>query len=71
VVIHAHPDDVPALERHVSTFGMPPERVTITADPGRMRGSLCFKSDFGELDGELGPQLDRLADAIRQELGAG
>lgn len=71
VAIHAHPDDVAALQRHVATFGMPPERIAVMADPSRQRGSLRFTSDFGELDGEIGPQLDRLAEAIRQELGAG
>ncbi|MFW5740919.1 MAG: FliH/SctL family protein [Myxococcota bacterium] len=70
VSIYAHPDDVAALERHVATFGMPPERILIVPDPARTRGSLRFTSDFGELDGALGPQLDRLAEAIRQELGA-
>jgi flagellar biosynthesis/type III secretory pathway protein FliH len=71
VTIHAHPDDVAALERQCATFGMPPERIVIVPDGERSPGSLRFTSDFGELDGELGPQLDRLAEAIRQELGAG
>jgi len=70
VTIHANPDDVAALERHCATFGMPPERIVVVPDAERSRGCLRFKSDFGELDGELGPQLDRLAEAIRQELGA-
>jgi flagellar biosynthesis/type III secretory pathway protein FliH len=70
VIIHAHPEDVPSLERHVATYGMPPERVQIQADPDRKRGCLRFVSDFGELDGDIGPQLDRLVDVIRQELGA-
>ena len=70
VTIYAHPEDVAALERHIATFGMPPERILIAPDEGRERGSLRFVSDFGELDGAIGPQLDRLADTIRQELGA-
>lgn len=69
VSIYAHPDDVEALERHIATFGMPPERVLVVPDESRERGSLRFTSDFGELDGAVGPQLDRLADAVRQELG--
>ena len=71
VTIHAHPDDVPALEEHLATFGLPPERVCVVPDEERGRGCLRFKSDFGELDGDIGPQLDRLADAIRQELRPG
>jgi flagellar biosynthesis/type III secretory pathway protein FliH len=70
VIIHAHPEDVPSLERHVTTYGMPPERIQIQPDPDRKRGCLRFVSDFGELDGDIGPQLDRLVDVIRQELGA-
>ncbi|HNS95457.1 MAG TPA: FliH/SctL family protein [Polyangiaceae bacterium] len=69
VVIHAHPHDVPMLTKHVTTFGMPPERIEIRADDSRQRGSLRFMSDLGELDGELAPQLDRLVEVIRQELG--
>lgn len=68
VTIHANPDDVAALERNIATFGMPPERIQVVSDPTRDRGSLRFASDFGELDGELGPQLDRLEGAIRHEL---
>ncbi len=70
VTIHAHPTDAVALSRNVATFGMPSERIVIAEDTSRERGSLRFTSEFGELDGELGPQLDRLVEAIRQDLRA-
>ena len=70
ITMHAHPDDVVALEDHIDAFGMPPEQIQIVADRNRKRGCLRFVSDFGEIDGDLGLQLDRLAEAIQQSLGA-
>jgi len=68
VVIHAHPSDVPSLQEHLATFGIPPERIRLESDPERQRGNLRFESDLGELDGALAPQLDRLAEALRRGL---
>ena len=70
VVIHAHPSDTAALQDHLATFGMPPERLRIEPDPELKPGNLRFRSELGELDADLAPQLDRLAEALRRELGA-
>jgi len=70
IVVHAHPEDVSPLRENVGAFGIPPDRIEILSDSSRSRGCLRFVSDCGDLDGDLVVQLDRLAEAIRQELGA-
>jgi flagellar assembly protein FliH/type III secretion protein L len=67
VTLGAHPDDVPLLERALGTQDLAVP-VLVVVDPGRRRGSLRLETDLGTLDAELAPQLDRLAEKLREAL---
>jgi flagellar biosynthesis/type III secretory pathway protein FliH len=40
----------------------------ISPDPARPRGSLRFETEIGTLDADVAPQLDRLAERLREAL---
>ena len=67
VTLAAHPDDVPLLERALAAHEATPP-VLVVVDTARQRGSLRLETDLGTLDAELAPQLDRLADKLREAL---
>jgi flagellar biosynthesis/type III secretory pathway protein FliH len=67
VTLAAHPDDVPLLERAIAAGELTPP-VLVVADPKRQRGSLRLDTELGTLDAELAPQLDRLAEKLREAL---
>src|SRR5262249_19126950 len=68
VTIVAHPDDTPAPQRALADGGL--DHVTrVVASAARTRGSLRFETDIGTLDGDIAPQLDRLARRLREVLG--
>jgi len=67
VALAAHPDDVPLLERALASEDLA-THVVVIVDPARGRGSLRLDTDLGTLDAELAPQLDRLAEKIREAL---
>jgi flagellar assembly protein FliH len=65
ITIIAHPADVAELERALR--GAQREHVTrIEPDARRARGNLRFETDIGVLDADLAPQLDRLAQRLRE-----
>lgn len=65
ITIVAHPADVVELERALG--GAQREHVTrIVPDAGRARGNLRFETDIGILDADIAPQLDRLAQRLRE-----
>jgi flagellar biosynthesis/type III secretory pathway protein FliH len=66
LTLSAHPDDVPLLERALARQELAP--VVLVADPGRARGSVRLDTELGSLDAELAPQLDRLAQKLREAL---
>jgi len=67
VILVAHPDDAPELERALERGEL--ERVTrVVRNPERARGSLRLETEIGILDAGLAPQLDRLAVALRTSL---
>jgi flagellar biosynthesis/type III secretory pathway protein FliH len=68
-VIVAHPDDAAVLERSLPWVGVTTGAVTVKADPSRGRGSLRIETEAGVLDGDLAPQLERLALKLRESLG--
>jgi flagellar biosynthesis/type III secretory pathway protein FliH len=68
-VIVAHPEDAAVLERSLPGVGLAMDAIQITPDPTRSRGSLRVETDIGVLDGDIGPQLERLALKIRESLG--
>lgn len=67
IVIVAHPDDVPFLRASLEA-GRLNHVAQITENSARSRGSLRFETELGTLDAEIAPQLDRLADRLRQAL---
>ncbi len=54
--IRMHPEDIPAIERHLETLGMP-ARLEVVADPSLERGALLFETSRGQLDASIGTQL--------------
>ena len=67
VRIEAHPDDVGALQEHLSLLGTVPV-ASVTADATIERGCLRLRTDLGTIDANLTLQLDRLARALRDAL---
>jgi flagellar biosynthesis/type III secretory pathway protein FliH len=70
ITLAAHPDDVPLLERALAAQDVTPP-VLVVVDPNRRRGNLRLETDLGTLDAELAPQLDRLAEKLREALAHG
>jgi flagellar biosynthesis/type III secretory pathway protein FliH len=70
ITLAAHPDDVPLLERALAAQELTPP-VLVVVDPNRRRGNLRLETDLGTLDAELAPQLDRLAEKLREALAHG
>ena len=68
VKIHAHPDDIAELRDNIASLGLEPQTLSFVAAPQRARGHLMFETDIGVLDAELGPQLQRLGQRIRESL---
>jgi flagellar biosynthesis/type III secretory pathway protein FliH len=67
LTLAVHPDDVPHLEHALATQALPPP-VTVVADATRRPGSVRLDTELGSLDAELSPQLDRLAQKLREAL---
>lgn len=65
VTIKAHPDDVVALKAASLGDLLEGKAVDIVVDESRGLGCLRIETDIGVLDGDLGPQLDRLVAALR------
>jgi flagellar biosynthesis/type III secretory pathway protein FliH len=70
IEIAAHPEDVPLLAKELELASVE-QTVRIVPDPARSRGSLRFDTELGNLDAELGPQLDRLAKKLRASISHG
>jgi flagellar biosynthesis/type III secretory pathway protein FliH len=68
VVIEACPLDVEALRSHVEEIGLPAAAIEIRAETSLSRGSLRLTTNLGTLDAQLTPQLERLAEALRDAL---
>lgn len=68
--IVAHPVDAQQLVAHAADLGLSENAVKITADSARPRGNLRIETEFGVLDAELAPGLERLADKLHQLLRA-
>ncbi|MEZ4223443.1 MAG: FliH/SctL family protein [Polyangiaceae bacterium] len=69
IKIHAHPEDAAVLRADLHRLGVDPSAVTFVEAPSRVRGHLLLETDIGVLDAELGPQLQRLGQRIRESLG--
>lgn len=70
IQVVAHPEDARLLAEELHQLGLPVECLQVTGDARRQRGSLRLVTDVGELDAELGPQLARLAERLRESLEA-
>lgn len=70
LTIAAHPDDVPLLERALAAGELSPP-LLVVVDRERRRGSLRLDTDIGTLDAELAPELERLAEKLREALARG
>lgn len=68
IVIEAHPDDVPALENALGTLAPHAETVRVVPLATRLPHSLRIVTDVGVLDADLSPQLERLAQKLREAL---
>ncbi|MCC6215494.1 MAG: hypothetical protein IT376_11560 [Polyangiaceae bacterium] len=69
VRVVAHPEDAALLSGDVARLGVPGGAIEIVASAARERGSVRLETDVGVIDGELAPQLARLASALRAALG--
>jgi flagellar assembly protein FliH/type III secretion protein L len=67
-VIVAHPDDAAELGPRLGELGFNARAISLRSDPARPRGSLRIETEIGVLDGELAPQLARLAAKLRERL---
>ena len=67
VRIDAHPDDVLGLQQHLALLQIA-QVASISPDATLQRGSLRLHTDLGTIDAQLGPQLERLARALRDAL---
>jgi type III secretion system HrpE/YscL family protein len=66
--LHAHPDDATLLGEALAEFD-PDGRVhAIDADPTLNRGDLRLDTDVGIVHAEVGVQIERLAERLRQVL---
>ncbi len=68
IVIEAHPDDVSALEAVLATLAPHAETVRVVSVAARAPSSLKIVTDVGVLDADLSPQLERLAQKLRETL---
>ena len=64
--IEASPEDVPALETILADLGQGIAAVEPASELAR--GSLVVHTELGRIDARLGPQLTRLAEALREAL---
>lgn len=71
VLIVASPDDATVLAQQKAALGLEHAEIEVQAEPSLSRGSLRLKTDLGNLDADLAPQLDRLVAALRDGLRAG
>jgi flagellar biosynthesis/type III secretory pathway protein FliH len=69
VVLVAHPEDAAVLARSLEDLGLSADQASVRGDATRSRGSVRIETEAGALDGELAPQLERLALKIRETLG--
>jgi flagellar biosynthesis/type III secretory pathway protein FliH len=67
VHIEAHPDDLGALEHHLSLLTIK-DVASLKSNATLERGSLRLHTDLGTIDAHLRPQLERLAAALRDAL---
>ncbi len=67
VHIEAHPDDLGALEHHLSLLTIR-HVASLKSDATLERGSLRLRTDLGTIDAHIRPQLERLAAALRDAL---
>jgi flagellar biosynthesis/type III secretory pathway protein FliH len=67
-VIEASPLDADALRSHLLELGLAASALEIRIDPQLSRGSLRVHTNLGTLDVQLTPQLERLAQALRDAL---
>jgi flagellar biosynthesis/type III secretory pathway protein FliH len=69
--ITAHPEDARLLNQSLPALGIVAEAVSIAPDASRQRGSLRIETEIGVLDADLAPQLDRLAQRLKETLTDG
>ncbi len=71
VLIEACAADAEPLRAHLSTLGLPDGAVHVTVNDTLARGDLCLHTDLGTLHARITPQLERLAQALRDALRPG
>jgi flagellar assembly protein FliH len=67
--VRLNPEDVPILQRHLASAGMPP-RVELVPDPALERGGVIVETDRGSIDASVSSQLGEiergLVDLVRR-----
>jgi flagellar biosynthesis/type III secretory pathway protein FliH len=66
VVLRLHPADAESIRDRLNELGIEATAIDVCADPERPRGGLRAETDLGDIDADIGPQLDRLLDVLRR-----
>jgi flagellar biosynthesis/type III secretory pathway protein FliH len=69
VLIEANPADAEPLRASLATLGRAEGSVHVTINETLARGDLCLHTELGTLHARIAPQLERLAQALRDVLG--
>ena len=64
----AHPDDAPVLQRSLERLKLAQRVVEVVPAAELGRGDLRAETEIGVLDAQLAPQLERLAEKLREAL---
>jgi flagellar biosynthesis/type III secretory pathway protein FliH len=66
ILLRVHPADAESIRGRLGELGLEATAIDVCADPERPRGGLRAETDLGDIDADIGPQLDRLLDVLRQ-----
>jgi len=68
IVVEASAEDAATLRSHLDALGFPSDALDVRESSTLGRGDLCLHTDLGTLHARITPQLERLAEALRDVL---